>query len=102
DGLAETLKYVKLNSSLDITGGPETVDDGVTLNGISNSDGQHLVGDDSSVYVTSSGDVHVSYQDATAGKLRYAVGTANGNTHSWTVQQISQTGFAGAFSHVVN
>jgi hypothetical protein len=102
EGLTEALKYVKLSSSLNVTGGPEIIDDGQVLNGVQNNDGQHLIGDDSNVFVTSSGEVHVSYADSTAGQLRYAVGVPMGSNHKWSVQVIDQKGrFAGAFSHVI-
>jgi len=60
-------------------------------------DGQHIVGDDSNIVVTASGDVHIAYQDATSGTLRYAVGTPGGTGHVWTRKAIEQDGFAGFF-----
>src|SRR5262249_2941040 len=76
-------------------------DDGTGIGGQPFEDGQHLVGDDASLMVSPSGEVRVSYQDATVGKLRYAVGAAGSSAHTWTVKAIDQSGFAGAFSHIV-
>ncbi|MEZ4307663.1 MAG: hypothetical protein R3F14_06410 [Polyangiaceae bacterium] len=46
--------------------------------------------------------MHVAYQDATEGTLRYAVGAPSAVGHTWTVKVLEQEGFAGAFSHVVD
>ncbi len=100
DGLAESFRYVKLTGGTKV-GVPEVVDDGLGLNGTAFVDGQHLVGDDPSVVVAPSGEVRVSYQDATAGKLHYAVGSVAADKHTWKVQEIAQDNFAGAFSRVV-
>lgn len=96
DGFTEALLYMK------VTGGtapaaPEVVDSGET------PDGQSVVGDDSSLFVTSGGEVHVAYQDATNGLLRYAVGSpaAAGGAHTWNARTLTVDGFAGAFSHIV-
>jgi MYXO-CTERM domain-containing protein len=99
DGYAESLKYLKVSGSS--AGAAETVDDGLHLAGMKFEDGQHLVGDDSHVVATAGGDVHITYQDATTGQLRYAVGTSSGDTHTWTVSAVEQSGFAGAFSGLV-
>jgi hypothetical protein len=101
DGITEAVKYVKLDGQFALVNGPEVVDDGVNLNGVRNDDGQHLVGDDSNLFVTSGGDVHVSYQDSTAGTLRFATGSPMGDHHKWTVSVEKIDGFAGAFSHIV-
>jgi hypothetical protein len=98
DGWAESLKYARL---ADPSAAPEieTVDDGLTLAGTQFEDGQHLVGDDSRVTVSGGGDVRITYQDATTGTLRYALGTAGGAGHTWEVSVVEQEGrFAGAFS----
>jgi hypothetical protein len=100
DGLAESLRY------MEITGGPkvnapEVIDDGLGLGTTPFVDGQHLVGDDANLIVTPSGEVRVSYQDATAGKLHYAVGSLAADKHTWKVEEIAQDNFAGAFSHIV-
>ena len=85
---------------------PEVVDDGQHENGATGTpyaDGQHIVGDDSSVTVDARGTLRIVYQDATAGTLREAIGApASGSTHSWTVKAIAQAGrFAGFFPHYV-
>jgi hypothetical protein len=100
DGLAESLRYVKLTGGTKV-GTPEVVDNGLGVGAAPFVDGQHLVGDDANLVVTASGEVRVSYQDATAGKLHYAVGSAAGTSHTWKVQEIAQDHFAGAFSRIV-
>lgn len=98
DGNKESVKYMFVKGGT--TPSPaETVDDGLSLGGKKFDDGQHIVGDDSNVFVTQSGEIHVSYQDATSGQLRFAVGAPKGGGgHTWTVKAIQQDGFAGAFS----
>jgi hypothetical protein len=100
DGLAESLRYVKLTGGTKASA-PEIVDDGLGINGAAFADGQHLVGDDANIVVTPSGEVRVSYQDATAGKLHFAVGSLAADKHTWKVQEIAQENFAGAFSRIV-
>ncbi len=87
NGLSEALEYQKIVGGT-TPGTPETVDDGLSA-----GDGVHLVGDDSHIVVSAGGEVRISYQDATAGVLRYAVGPG-----SWQSRELSQDGFAGAFS----
>ena len=64
-----------------------------------------MVGDDSAITVTDSGEVHVAYQDATSGQLRWAVGTpsAAGGGHDWTAKSLAveDQSFAGAFNHIL-
>lgn len=83
---------------------PEVVDDGLHLNGMTYADGQHVVGDDSSLTVDSGGTIRIVYQDATAGTLHEAVGApASGNKHTWTVKALAQNNlFAGFFPHYVS
>ncbi len=100
DGVSEGLKYVKVAKDKTV-GAPEIIDDGLGIGATAFDDGQHLVGDDSNVVVIA-GDIHVSYQDATSGKLRYAIGTPSNGAHSWAVKEIAQDSFAGAFSRVIN
>jgi hypothetical protein len=100
NGFTEALQYVKLVKGA-APGTIEIVDDGLSAGGTPFDDGQHLVGDDSHVFVLSGGEVHVTYQDATAGTLHYAVGAPGANGHSWMVKAIQQQGFAGAFSNIV-
>jgi hypothetical protein len=99
NGFSEAVQYVKLTGGTTVNP-PETVDDGLGIGTTPFDDGQHLVGDDSHVMVLAGGEVHVTYQDATAGTLHYAVGAPGGGAHTWTVKSISQDGFAGAFSGV--
>ena len=108
NGWTEALEY------LTVPGGnvakplaPEIVDDGLHLNGQSGSpysDGQHIVGDDSSLSVDASGALRIVYMDATAGTLHEATGApAAGNKHTWTVKAISQPNqFAGFFPHYLS
>jgi hypothetical protein len=100
DGLTESLRYVAWKDGA-LVSAPEIIDDGTGVAGKPFDDGHHLVGDDASLVVTSGGEVRVAYQDATVGKLRYAVGAPSVNGHTWTVKVIEQKGFAGAFSHIV-
>jgi hypothetical protein len=100
NGFTEALQYVKVTKGTMI-GTPEIVDDGLGIAGTPFDDGQHLVGDDSHVVVMSGGEIHVTYQDATAGTLHYAVGAPGATGHTWTVKAITQDGFAGAFSNIV-
>ncbi len=96
DGLNESLNYVSLQGGTTPTA-VEVID-----NGLGFGDGQHVVGDDADIVVTQGGEIHVSFQDATAGTLHYAVGTGQAGQHSWDVRVVQQEGFAGAFSALVN
>ncbi len=101
DGYSEAVKYLKVKQGTQV-GTPEVADDGLGLGGQKFPDGQHLVGDDSRIFVTPGGEVHIAYQDATAGKLHHAVGSAAGEKHNWTVKAVAQDGkFAGAFAAIV-
>lgn len=99
NGRDEVLQYLQIKDGT--PGSPEVIDDGAGIEGTPFDDGRHIVGDDASIFVTAGGDIHVSYQDATSGKLHYARGTASANGHTWTVKAIDQQGFAGAFSKIV-
>ncbi|MEZ4223720.1 MAG: hypothetical protein R3B13_22420 [Polyangiaceae bacterium] len=95
NGFDETVIYMKL------TGGttpstPEVVDDGAT------ADGQAVVGDDSAIFVTGSGEVRIAYQDATNGTLRWAVGTPNGATHTWNKKSLTVPGFSAGFNQILD
>jgi len=53
--------------------------------------------------VTQSGEIHISYQDATAGTLRHVTGSPSGQGHSWLIKALDQKGkFAGAFSRMLS
>lgn len=99
DGYDESLRYMQIKDGTPST--PETIDDGAGIEGTPFPDGRHIVGDDASIHVTAGGDIHVSYQDATVGKLHYALGTPSANGHSWAVKVVEQEGHAGAFSKIV-
>ncbi len=101
DGHTEGMHYVRINQGT-TPSAPELVDDGLGIEGDKFTDGQHIVGDDSNVWVSDQGEVHISYQDATAGTLRHAIGTANSDKHTWKLAKIAQDGrFGGAFSRVL-
>jgi hypothetical protein len=104
NGWTESLEY------LTVPGGvltkplaPEIVDGGTAVAATPYPDGQHIVGDDSSITVDSSGTVRIVYQGATAGALLEAIGTPGpGGVHSWTTKLLSQPGrFAGFFPHYI-
>jgi MYXO-CTERM domain-containing protein len=99
DAYNEALKYARVRAGA--VQGIEVVDDGLVLGGVQNPDGMHLVGDDSFVRASASGEVRIAYQDATAGKLRFAVGTPGQTGHSWTVRVAETDGFAGFFPNQV-
>ncbi len=95
DGLAEALDYLMVEGGT-TPGSPEVVDDG-----LGNPDGHHIVGDDPDILVTQGGDIRISYQDASTGQLRLAIGTPSSGLHNWERQIIEQEGFAGAFSQQI-
>jgi hypothetical protein len=104
NGWTEALQYLMVpagNLSKPLT--PEIVDPGTGIGGTPYSDGQHIIGDDSSITVDASGGVRVVYQDATSGSLLEATGAPGaGNKHQWTVKAVAQKGrFAGFFPHYV-
>jgi hypothetical protein len=82
-------------------GAPALIDDGVGLAGIPFADGPHWVGDDPHVAALADGTIHVSYQDATVGVLRHAVGSPGAGALTWEVSAVPQADFAGAFSRVL-
>ena len=100
NGYSEALQYIKVTMGTTV-GTAEIVDDGLGVAGTPFADGQHLVGDDAHITVLAGGEVHVTYQDATAGALHYAVGAPGSTGHMWSVKAITQDGFAGAFSGIV-
>jgi len=94
NGFDETLVYLKVAGGT-TPGKPEVVDDGVVQGG------QAVVGDDSSIAVSSAGEVLIAYQDATRGKARWASGKASGDTHTWTKKDLNVSDFAGGFNRVL-
>jgi hypothetical protein len=101
DGYDEALKYARLGADGSVAS-IEVVDDGVTVDGTPFADGKHIVGDDASILVTGSGDVRIAYQDATAGTLRVATGTASGDAHDWSLAAIPSEGVGGAFARILS
>jgi MYXO-CTERM domain-containing protein len=104
NGWTEALQYLQVpagNLSKPLT--PEVVDNGQGLGGTPYSDGQHIVGDDSSISIDDSGTVRIVYQDATVGGLLEATGIpGSGNTHTWSVKSLAQPSkFAGFFPHYI-
>ncbi|MFO0551708.1 MAG: MYXO-CTERM sorting domain-containing protein [Polyangiaceae bacterium] len=99
DGYAEAMKYASVANGA-VTG-IEVVDDGLSVGGTTHPDGQHLVGDDTSVFITPQGEVHISYQDSTNGRLRFAVGVPQQTGHQWDLSVIEQDAFAGYFSRQI-
>ncbi|MBW2453924.1 MAG: hypothetical protein JRI68_05420 [Deltaproteobacteria bacterium] len=95
DGLTEALNYQMVAGGA-TPGAAEIVDDG-----LGNPDGHHIVGDDANILVTQGGEIRISYQDASSGQLRLAVGTPSGEGHDWARNVIDQAGFAGAFSQQI-
>jgi hypothetical protein len=100
NGYSEALQYVKVTKGTTV-GTPEIVDNGLSVGGTANTDGQHLVGDDAHIVVLPSGEVHITYADSTVGTLHYAVGTPGSTGHLWNVAAVTQDGFAGLFSSIV-
>jgi len=101
DGYDEALKYARLGAD-GLVASIEVVDDGIGLTGAPFPDGKHIVGDDPAIYVASNGEIRISYQDATAGKLRVAVGTNNGAEQTWTREILDGKGVGGAFSRFLD
>jgi len=99
NGFDESVDYMMVKGGT-TPGKHEVVDSGST------ADGQAVVGDDSAISVTGSGEVHIAYQDATNGQLRWAVGAPapSGGGHNWTAKSLSVEGeaFAGAFNHILD
>ncbi|HEY1697418.1 MAG TPA: MYXO-CTERM sorting domain-containing protein [Polyangiaceae bacterium] len=105
NGWTEALQYLEVPAG-DITKTPpptpEVVDTGTGLDGTPYPDGQHIIGDDSSISVDDGGTVRIVYQDATVGGLLEATGAPGaGGKHTWTVKALqNQTGrFGGFFPH---
>jgi hypothetical protein len=89
NGFDETLLYQKISGT---TVSPaEIVDDGVVPGG------QAVIGADSSIRVTSSGEIQIAYQDATNGEARWAQKTGA----AWTKKKLDVEDFAGGFNKVM-
>ncbi len=94
NGFDESLRYIKIAGGF-TPGASEIVDDGVT------PDGNVVVGDDTSIRVTAGGEVQIAYQNATTGEARFATGTPNGASYSWTTKVLSVSDFAGGFNQIL-
>ena len=80
DGYAEALRYARVNGgNVELR---ENVDEGVDVDGVNHPDGQHLVGDDSTIYVSSQGEFFITYQDASNGTLR--------STAPWALSSVAR------------
>jgi MYXO-CTERM domain-containing protein len=109
NGWTEAVQYLmvpggKISASTTTPLPFEVVDNGQGIGGKPYPDGQHVVGDDSSISIDDSGTVRIVYQDATAGNLLEATGVAgSGGKHTWTVKVLTQppTQFAGFFPHYI-
>jgi MYXO-CTERM domain-containing protein len=90
DGAEEQLRYSQ------VSGGAvtlrELIDDGSTNGSEAHDDGRHVIGDDSSVVVTSTGEVRVAYQDSTDAVTMLARRTGAG---TWTVSVIDDVDASG-------
>jgi hypothetical protein len=95
DGAEETLRYAR------VEGGAvalwEIIDDG-SGGATRHPDGRHIVGDDSSVVVTDSGEVRVAYQDATSTSLLFARRTGPGE---WTIETLDPGAGSGYWAEQV-
>ena len=89
DGTEETLRYAHVVDRLVST---SVIDDGATDGTTAHADGRHIVGDDSSIGVTTSGEVRVAYQDATSQRAMLARQSAEG---TWTVSVLDGSDHSG-------
>lgn len=89
NGFDESLRYMKVTGGT-TPGTSEIVDDGIT------TDGTAVVGDDTSIRVTSAGEVQIAYQNATHGEVRWATGPG-----TWTKKTLQVDDFAGGFNRIV-
>ncbi len=96
DGYNESLKHATVADG--VVEGTELVDDGLSVNGVPNEDGQHVIGDDANVFVNAQGGVQITYQDATSGTLRAATRSDTG----WSVKILQSDVFGGFFSRQVD
>lgn len=100
DGYNEALKYARVKDG--VVDALELVDEGFGVDGVPHPDGQHVIGDDSSISVTPSGSVQVTYQDATNGTVRFATGTPNASGgNDWSVKVLESEVFGGFFSRQI-
>jgi len=90
DGAEEQLRYSQVSSGAVTL--RELIDDGSTNGTDAHDDGRHVIGDDSSVVVTSTGEVRVAYQDSTDAVTMLARRTGAG---TWTVSVIADADASG-------
>jgi hypothetical protein len=95
DGAEETLRYARVEGGTVST--YEIIDDG-SGGATRHPDGRHIVGDDSSVVVTESGEVRVAYQDATSTSLLYAT---RGGPGEWTITTLDEGAGSGFWAEQV-
>lgn len=92
DGAEETLRYARVEGTTPTT---MIVDDGSTDGTNPHPDGRHIVGDDSSIVVTGSGEIRIAYQDATSQRAILARGPGDG---TWAIQIVDMDDSAGYFT----
>lgn len=104
DGAEEVLRYARITPGSTATIVREVVDDGSTSDGtMMQTDGRHIVGDDSSVVALVGGEIRVAYQDATAERTMIARRSAAGvwshavldpmkHNGFWVEQQVNASG----------
>ena len=98
NGFTEAVQYLTVPGGNKPALKPEVVDNGRGVAGAPFGDGQHVVGDDSFIYVDDNGVVTIYFQDATAGTLHVANGAPAAGTHKWSVKVAQQPNkFAGFF-----
>lgn len=91
DGTEEELRYAQVTSGAVAL--RERIDDGSTDGTTPHDDGRHIIGDDSSVVVTSGGEVRVAYQDATDATTMLARRTGAGTWSISIVDDVDASGF---------
>lgn len=95
DGAEERLRYARVEAGAVTL--LETIDDGSTDGTAAHPDGRHIVGDDSSVTVTSTGEVRVAYQDATAQRALLASRVAD----EWSIRIVDMADSTGYWTRQV-
>ncbi len=96
DGAEEALRYATVEAG--VVTSVAVVDDGSTDGADLHPDGRHIVGDDSEVRVTASGEVRVTYQDVTAQRALFARKPADGE---WSVSILDAEDSNGYYTNQV-
>lgn len=91
DGAEEALRYAKIEAGS--VRERVTIDDGTDDGTTAFTDGRHLMGDDSSIVVTTSGEIRVVYQDATLQRTMAATRTGEGAFARRVFDDMDHTGF---------